>query len=117
METGKKRDWSVFAIDAFRWVVIAVSVVFAISVFRSCVADADEKREKRETEAYNEAYQEGYRAGQWELIEYIREEARWEIRNPEDMASELLSGWESKEEFVEEWEDFFKWLDNLEPRD
>lgn len=117
MGTDKKRNLSVFALDAFRWVVIAASVVFALWVFHSCVADIGEKQEKRAAEAYNEAYQEGYRDGQWELIKYIREQSRERISDPSDMASNLLNGWESREEFVEEWEDFFKWLDNMEPRD
>lgn len=116
MGTDKKRNLSVFALDAFRWVVIAASVVFALWVFHSCVADIDEKQEKRAAEAYNEAYQEGYRDGQWKLIEYLQEEARYEIGDPYDMANDLLNGG-SRDEFVEEWEDFFKWLDNLEPRD
>ena len=96
------------------YLAVAVGVVL---LFNSCIASAKEHSDAQDAEVYEEAYQEGYRDGQRALIKYLREEARGVILHPDDMASELLNGEMSREEFVEEWDELFDWLDNLEPVD
>ena len=60
------------------YLAVAVGVVL---LFNSCIVNARDSRDARESEVYEEAYQEGYNKGWYEgqeaLIEYVQND--WDM--------------------------------------
>lgn len=108
MGTDRKRDVTVFVLDAIRWVIIAASVLFALWILKSCADDASEKEERRAAEAYDEAYQDGYMDGWYEGQEapmgYVRRMIRDDAREATDWAREIFNGEVTRQEFIDEYD-------------